>query len=128
MLLPPSTTRHSPVTKSQSIMATTAWAIWSGVATELSGVLAARLSSCSRATSSPNAARYQRLLTNPGATALTRTSGASAEARLRASCIRAAVETEYGIDEPEARRPAIEVTLTMAPPVSRRLGAAALEQ
>src|SRR5207302_11228053 len=58
-------------------------------------------------------------------TALTLTSGASATASARVSWVKAALDTPYGSDEPLARRPAMEATLTMHPRALFRYGAAA---
>src|SRR6185312_14680325 len=66
--------------------------------------------------------------TPPGATALTRTSGARPRARFLVRFTSAALLAPYGIELPPEPVPAIEAVLTMAPRAAFSADAAALEQ
>src|SRR5512145_849111 len=66
--------------------------------------------------------------TKPGATALTRISGAKARARLRVRLIKAALVAAYAMLLAWPPRPAIDAVFTIAPRVDRRCGAAASTQ
>src|SRR5438270_13627099 len=105
----------------------TACEMCSGVATKPAGVRFAIAASCAAAVSSPKGWRNQRDETRPGLTAFTRTSGASATASQWVRWVSAALETPYGGEDPLARSPATEATLTMQPRAFFRCGAAARE-
>ena len=64
----------------------------------------------------------QRVVISPGQTALTRISGASARARYSVIELTAPLEAMYGTDEPMPSAPAIDETLTIAPPAALRWG------
>src|SRR6516164_8779730 len=68
---------------------------------------------------------FHGLSTNPGATALTRISGARVRARLRVRLINPALLVAYGILLPDPITPAIEAVLQIAPRASLSAATAA---
>src|SRR5262249_26254391 len=73
-------------------------------------------------------ARVHSVSTWPGATALTRASGASARARFLVRLIRAALLAPYAMLDPGMLRPATDAVLQTAPRAARSAGAAAWVQ
>src|SRR3954463_14562170 len=99
----------------------------------MSSLSAARLSSdASFARARYSAARFAVARVpsrKPGAMQFTRIAGACPTAMQRVRGIRPALETAYGIEEPEGDRPATDAMLTMRPaPLRFMIGATALMQ
>src|SRR5256885_16138445 len=89
---------------------TIAAAISAGVHARLSRVRS--IDACLRAAGQR---RVQSVSTNPGATALTRTSGASARARFLVRLMRPALLAPYAMLDPGMLRPATDAVLHTAP-------------
>src|SRR5438270_3826466 len=71
---------------------------------------------------------FHGLSTKPGATALTRISGAKVRAKLRVRLMRPALLVAYGMLLPDPITPAIEAVLQIAPPAAFSAGTAAWAQ
>src|SRR5436190_1444807 len=111
MWRPPSTRMTSPVTYWASSRKTTACATSSGDPSRCSGVVERRCSA-------PSALHPSGRSTTPGATALTRTFGASARAIARVICTTAALVIPCGTYAGQLSNAARSAMLTIAPPES----------
>src|SRR5580704_720473 len=118
---PPSTTRVCAVTMVASAHRNTmAAAISAGVHARLRSVRS--IEACLRAAGH---ARVHSVSTKPGATALTRASGARARARFLVRLIKPALLAPYAMLDPGMLRPATDAVLQTAPRAARKAGAAA---
>src|SRR5439155_4282061 len=121
---PPSTTSVCAVTMLVSAQRNTiAAAISAGVQARFSSERS--IAACLRA---GGQGRVQSVSTNPGATALARTSGASARAKFWVRLIRPALLAPYAMLDPAMLRPATDAVLQTAPRVALSAAAAARVQ
>src|ERR1700752_3491809 len=98
------------------------------IAAAISAGVQARLSSVRSIEASlrpAGQARVHSVSTKPGATALTRASGASARARFLVRLIRPGLLAPYAMLEPGMSRPATDAVLQTAPRAARNAAAAA---